>query len=79
MLIKLMKESGILMILLTSAGSFQALAQNRAISGKVVDAGGQPIIGAGVVVPGTASSGPPFLRLASGEMLRLFYKVSHLL
>ncbi len=77
MLKKLMKVSGILMILLTLAGSFQALAQNRAISGKVVDAGGQPIIGAGVVVPGTTTGvttdldGNFELRVAPNTMLEV--------
>ena len=53
----LMKVSGILMIFLTLAGSFQALAQNRTISGKVVDASGQPVIGAAVTVVGNSRIG----------------------
>ena len=49
-----LKVSGILVIFLTLAGTFQALAQNR-ISGKVVDPAGQPVIGAAVMVPGTTN------------------------
>ena len=49
-----LKVSGILVIFLTLAGTFQALAQNR-ISGKVVDTAGQPVIGAAVLVPGTTN------------------------
>ena len=55
MLKKLLKVASILTILLASLGSFTASAQNRALSGKVVDASGQPIIGAAVVVPGTTT------------------------
>ena len=36
-------------------GSGSAFAQNQAISGKVLDAGGQPVIGAAVMVPGTTN------------------------
>ena len=36
-------------------GSGSAFAQNQAISGKVLDAGGQPVIGAAVMVPGTTT------------------------
>ena len=72
-----MKVSGILMILLTLAGSFQALAQNRAINGRVVDSAGEPIIGAGVVVPGTTTGvttdldGNFQIRVATNTMLEI--------
>jgi len=52
-----MKVSSILMILLASLGSFTAFAQNRAISGKVVDANGDPVIGAAVTVVGNSRIG----------------------
>ena len=55
MLKKLLKVTGILTILLTLAGSVMASAQPRAIFGKVVDADGQPLIGAAVLVPGTST------------------------
>ncbi|MCR4824948.1 MAG: SusC/RagA family TonB-linked outer membrane protein, partial [Bacteroidales bacterium] len=45
------------MILLASLGSFNASAQNRTISGKVVDTGGQPVIGAAVTVVGNTRIG----------------------
>ena len=57
MLKNLMKVSSILMILLASLGSFTAFAQNRAISGKVVDANGDPVIGAAVTVVGNSRIG----------------------
>ena len=57
MLKHLMKVASIMMILLTSLGSFSASAQNRTISGKVVDAGGQPVIGAAVMVVGNSRIG----------------------
>jgi len=41
----------IIAVLLLGTGS--AFAQNRAINGKVLDTGGQPVIGAAVMVPGT--------------------------
>ena len=40
-------------VLLLGAGS--AFAQTRAVSGKVLDTGGQPVIGAAVLVPGTTT------------------------
>ena len=55
MLKKLLKVTGILTILLTLAGSVTASAQPRALFGKVIDANGQPLIGAGVAVPGTTN------------------------
>ncbi len=57
MLKNLMKVSGVLMILFTLAGSLPALAQNRTISGKIVDTSGQPVIGAAVTVVGNSRIG----------------------
>ncbi len=57
MLKHLMKVASIAMILLTSLGSFSASAQNRTISGKVVDTGGEPVIGAAVTVVGNSRIG----------------------
>ena len=54
---KLMKVAGILMIFSTLWGGLEASAQNRNISGKVVDTNGQPVIGAAVTVVGNASIG----------------------
>ena len=54
---KLMKVSGIMMILLASLGTFPVSAQNRTISGKVVDASGEPVIGAAVTVVGNTRIG----------------------
>ena len=55
MLKQLQKATGILLVLCALFGSLDAFAQNRAISGKVLDNGGQPIIGAAVMVPGTST------------------------
>ena len=57
MLKHLMKVASVLMILLTSLGSFSASAQTRTISGKVVDTGGQPVIGAAVTLVGNSRIG----------------------
>ena len=57
MLKKLLKASGILLILIAFFGSFEALAQNRTISGKIVDANGDPVIGAAVTVVGNSRIG----------------------
>ena len=57
MLKKLMKVTGILAILLTVWGGFSASAQNRTISGKIVDTGGEPVIGAAVTVVGNSRIG----------------------
>ena len=57
MLKNLMRVSSIMMILLASLGSFNASAQNRTISGTVVDTGGQPVIGAAVTVVGNTRIG----------------------
>ena len=54
---KLMNLSGVLMLLLTLCGGPQALAQTRSISGKVVDTGGLPVIGAAVMVVGNTQIG----------------------
>ena len=53
----LIKVSGIMMILLASLGSLPVSAQNRTISGKVVDTGGEPVIGAAVTVVGNSRIG----------------------
>ncbi len=53
----LMKVSGILAVLFTLAGAHPAFAQNRTISGTVIDTGGMPVIGAAVTVVGNAQIG----------------------
>ena len=50
---QLLKVAGIFMILSALWGGLEASAQNRAISGQVIDAGKQPVIGAAVLIPGT--------------------------
>ena len=50
---QLLKAAGIFMILSALWGGLEASAQNRAISGQVIDAGKQPVIGAAVMIPGT--------------------------
>ena len=50
---KLLKAASILMIFSALWGGLEASAQNRAISGQVIDAGKQPVIGAAVMIPGT--------------------------
>ena len=57
MLKHLMKVTGILAILFTVWGGFDASAQNRTISGTVVDTGGLPVIGAAVTVVGNSKIG----------------------
>jgi TonB-linked SusC/RagA family outer membrane protein len=58
-------------------GGFNANAQSRAISGKVLDAGGQGVVGASVVVPGTTNGaitdldGNFSLRVAPGTTLEV--------
>ena len=49
----LLKATSVIMILSALWGGFNASAQNRAISGQVIDAGKQPVIGAAVLIPGT--------------------------
>ncbi len=57
MLKHLMKVTGILAVLFTLWGGFNASAQNRSISGKIVDAASQPVIGAAVTVVGNTRIG----------------------
>ena len=72
------KVAAIAMILATGllGGNF-AFAQNGAINGKVVDASGEPIIGAAVVVPGTSNGvttdldGNFSIRVASGTTVEV--------
>ena len=52
-----MKVTGILVILFTLAGAHPAFAQNRTISGTVIDTGGMPVIGAAVTVVGNPQIG----------------------
>ena len=52
-----MRVTGVLMILATMLGGLQASAQNRTISGTIVDADKQPVIGAAVMVVGNPSIG----------------------
>ena len=52
MLKHLMKAASILTILFACLGGFMANAQNRAVKGTVVDEGGQPVMGAVVMVVG---------------------------
>ena len=58
-------------------GSGSAFAQNQTISGKVLDAGGEPVIGAAVMVPGTTTgattdlNGAFSLRVAPGTTLEV--------
>ena len=54
---KLMKVAGILMIFSTLWGGLEASAQNRTISGTVIDTSGQPVIGAAVTVVGNSRIG----------------------
>ena len=53
----LMKVSGVLAILLSLWGGLPASAQNRTISGTVVDTAGEPVIGAAVTVVGNSRIG----------------------
>ena len=77
MLKQLLKATGIMVMLCALFGSLDASAQNRAISGKVIDNGGQPIIGAAVMVPGTSTgattdlNGNFSLGVASGTALEV--------
>ena len=52
---KLLKAANIIMIFSALWGGFAASAQNRAISGKVIDANGEAVIGAAVMVSGTTN------------------------
>jgi TonB-linked SusC/RagA family outer membrane protein len=77
MLKKLLKVAGIMMIFSTLCGGLSASAQTQTISGKVVDTGGQPVIGAAVMVPGTTNGattdldGNFTLRVAPGTSLEV--------
>ena len=55
MLKNLLKVASILMIFSALWGGINASAQTQTISGKVLDTGGQPVIGAAVMVPGTTN------------------------
>ena len=54
---KLLKVSSVLLILSTLCGGINTFAQNRTISGKVVDTGGDPVVGAAVTVAGNTRIG----------------------
>ena len=54
---KLFKLTCFLWVFLTFAGSFVVMAQNRTISGTIVDTDGQPVIGAAVTVVGNTRIG----------------------
>ena len=77
MLKKLLKVAGIFMIFSTLWGGLSASAQTQAISGKVVDTSGQPVIGAAVMIPGTTTGattdldGNFSLRVAAGTTLEV--------
>jgi hypothetical protein len=53
----LQKATGIMLVLSALFVSLGAYAQNRTISGKVVDANGDPVIGAAVTVAGNSRIG----------------------
>ena len=57
MLKHLMKVTSVLVMLFTVWGGLIASAQNRNISGKIVDANGQPVIGASVTLVGNSRVG----------------------
>ena len=57
MLKKLQKATSVILMLCALFGSLDVFAQNRTISGKVVDASGQPVVGAAVMVVGNARLG----------------------
>ena len=57
MLKHLMKVTSVLVMLFTVWGGLTASAQNRNISGKIVDADGEPVIGAAVTVVGNSRIG----------------------
>jgi TonB-linked SusC/RagA family outer membrane protein len=57
MLKKLLKATSILLMLCALFGGLDAYAQNRTINGKVVDAAGQPVVGAAVMVVGNSRIG----------------------
>ena len=57
MLKHLLRVTGVLTLLLVLWGGLSASAQNRNITGRVVDESGQPVIGAAVTVVGNTSIG----------------------
>ena len=74
---KLRRVAGILVIFCTLGAGLNASAQTRTISGKVLDPGGQPVIGAAVLEPGTTNGattdldGNFSLRVAPGTSLEV--------
>ena len=77
MLKKLLKVTSIFLMLCALWGGSEAFAQSQAIFGKVVDAQGESLIGAAVVVPGTSTGtttdldGQFNLRVAPGTTLEV--------
>ena len=74
---KLLKVASIFMMLSALWGGISAYAQSQAIFGKVVDADGQALIGAAVLVPGTSNGtttdldGNFNIRVAPGTVLEV--------
>ena len=54
---KLQKAASVILMLCALFGALDVFAQNRTISGKVVDASGQPVVGAAVMVVGNTGVG----------------------
>ena len=54
---KLQKAVSVILMLCALFGALDVFAQNRTISGKVVDAAGQPVVGAAVMVVGNTGIG----------------------
>ena len=77
MLKKLLRVASIFMMLSALWGGLVTFAQSTAILGKVVDASGEPVIGAAVMVPGTTNGattdldGNFSLRVAPGTTLEV--------
>ena len=75
MLKKLLRVASIFMMLSALWGGLVTFAQSTSILGKVVDASGEPVIGAAVMVPGTTNGattdldGNFSLRVAPGTTL----------
>ena len=57
MLKKLQKVAGVLLMLCALFAGLDTYAQNRTVNGKVVDAAGQPVVGAAVMVVGNSRIG----------------------
>ncbi len=76
MLKKLLKATSIVLMLSALFGSLDAFAQSN-ITGKVVDANGEPVIGAAVLIPGTTTGattdldGNFSIRVAPGAALEV--------